>query len=339
LAFALVIFSNLINLQVPVDSNINQVATNAETNRFLTKDDIVLQQWININLSNNSVILFSPIDGGFDLIYLLSKSQYIGSYGDITTLLFSSQRFSEYDQSQTREYFASYIQLLIHLSQNPDSSETLRMLRFFNISYIYIGAFQNLKASASLATKLNSLGIKDFNFSGLSAQLLNDSLNYRSIKNVGNASLIKVEYDSFLKTWEEDSFSSGWSVANYMGNNVNYIWNASGSFATLTVGGGHADNRVWIKKTITPINLSQFNDLILDVNGTFNAKFLVAGLDSEGKTIIGSSDWENAPSDQTLKSYKSDNGTVTSIVIGVLSVDGNVASIDINSVAFGSKKG
>lgn len=191
LILALALFSYLVNAQAPLDSNTNVVIHNAAANQMVTEDDIMLQQWINVNLSRNSTILFSPVDGGFNLMYLTDGPQYVGVYGDWPTIIFSSGYVS--GQAQ-RDYCVSYLRLICYLANYPDSPVTLNLLRFFNVTYIYIGAYQNLKIANSLAGRVGSLGVENFDFKGLRAQLLNDSFYYKFVKGVGDASLFKFEY-------------------------------------------------------------------------------------------------------------------------------------------------
>ena len=337
LILALVLFSNLINVQAPLDSNTTVVARNAAANQVLTEDDVVLQQWINANTSKNSTILFSPIDGGFNLMYLTNGPQFVGSYGDWPAIQFSSQYLAIQNQ-KTDEYSVSYLRLLTYLSQTPDSSEALSLLRLFNVTYIYVGAHQNLKLSNSLAGRVKPLGIENFTFPGFSAQLLNDSIHYDFIKGVGDASLFKVDYDPvILKAWEDDTFTDGWIYDWTDGENIAYSWHSDGSIASLTVGGGHVENRVWFGKTIIPINLSNSNYLITSVRGTSNAKFLVQGLDANGTVVIGSSNWENAPNNQTMRTYHTNHGIVTFILVGALSSDGRNATVYFDFVISAGK--
>jgi len=257
LVLALVLFSNLINVQAPLDSNTIAVTDNVAANRILTEDDIALQQWINANISENSTILFSPIDGGFNLMYLTNGPQFVGSYGDWPVIQFSSRHLLVHNQSQTNEYFASYLRLLTYLSQTPDSSEALSLLSFFNVTYIYVGAYQNLKISKSLAGRVKEVGIENFTFPGLSTQLLNDSIHYDFVKGVGDASLFKVDYDAvILKTWEDSTFTDGWICDWTAGENVTYSWRSDGNIGSLIIGGGYAEDRGWFGKTIIPIDLS-----------------------------------------------------------------------------------
>jgi hypothetical protein len=340
LILALLVFSNLISVQAPLDSNTTVVARNAAGNQILTKDDVALQQWIDANISKNSTILFSPIDGGFNLMYLINGPQFVGSYGDWPVIQFSSQYLLVHNQSQTNEYFASYLQLLTYLSQTPDSSEALSLLSFFNVTYIYVGAYQNLKVNTSLAVRVKEVGIENFTFSGLSAQLLNDSIHYDFIKGVGNASLFKVDYDAvILKTWEDVTFANGWMCGWTAGKNVAYSWRNDGAIGSLTVGGGYVEDRCWFGKTITSINLSNSDYLITSVRGTSNAKFLVAGIDANGTVLTGSANWENVPDNQTSRTYRASQGIVTRILVGALSSDGKNATVYFDFVAVGRKSG
>jgi len=319
--FFVLIFSSLIGVCEPINANQTYVKEHLSKNVFLTKDDVILQSWIKENIPARDTILILPIDGGFNLHFLGMK--VVGSYADHPIL---------FGHNTPNIDFLLYTRLLTCLSCKPDDQETSDLIKRFNVKYIYLGARKNLKYYDSLLQSASKLGFPKFDFKNLDAKTLENSINYKLVKKVGNATIFRVITPSLQTIWKEEHFKENWSLSNIAGKNVSYDWHSDGNVVKITVGGGFTPNRVWYLKTLN-INLTESDFMIIRVKGSSNAKFLVQGVSTQNVVFIGSSTWEKAPLNWTTYTYRAvSSGNIKFIVVGALTNDGNIATVYLDYI-------
>jgi len=136
-----------------------------QSHSVLTKEDIILQLWMKRNIPDSRYILISWSDAGQYVPIISEKRDIIYEYGVLIPLPGYS-------------HIKEYQELLGSTANSPDSATTLELLRFFNITYVYVGAKHTTEFPVFNAAKL------------LSAK------HYRVARNVGNAWLFEVEYTS-----------------------------------------------------------------------------------------------------------------------------------------------
>jgi hypothetical protein len=322
--FSILVFSSLINIYEPINTNKMYVRQHLSTNLFLNRDDVILQSWIEKNIPDNCSILILPIDGGFALQYL--NKRVVGAY---RAMLFGHNR--------PNVDFVAYTRLLTCLSYKPDDQETLDLLKKFDVKYIYLGAYKNLKSYDLLQQIASEYDFPNFDFKNLGSETLESSINYKMIKKVGNATLFEVTNSSFTIFWKEDFFKEDWSFANTTKIDATYRWVANGNTAQLTIGSNYTPCRIFYFKNLD-INLTELDYLVIRVRGSPNAKFFIGGVDWAEKILIGSSSWEKTPLNWTTYTYKvTIPGTLRSILIGASIEDGNNATVYFDYIALGRK--
>jgi len=134
-----------------------------QSHSVLTKEDIILQLWMKWNISDFRYILISWSDAGQYVPIISEKRNVVYEYGVPIPLPGYS-------------YMKEYQELLTSIANSPDSAVTLELLRFFNITYVYVGAKHTSE------------------FPVFSATMLLSARHYRVTRNVGNAWLFEVEY-------------------------------------------------------------------------------------------------------------------------------------------------
>ncbi len=172
------IFLSTINVVEPFSKTSE---TKSWLNEFnvLTDDDINLQLWMKQNLNDSSIILVSWGDAGQYVPIIADKKAVF----EFVNVLDSCPL--------TREYAQQYRKLLQLLDVSPDNPVTLKLLQFFNITYIYVGAKESTRFGDTSPSKVNFP-----EYTVLNASLLNSAGHYKLTYRVGRAQLFEVVYNA-----------------------------------------------------------------------------------------------------------------------------------------------
>lgn len=184
--FAIFLLSLIFLLSVDVNEPLNMtLRARLGLNEFdvLTDDDINLQLWMKQNLDDSSVILVSWGDAG-QYVPIISEKKVIFEF------------VSNLDTCPlTREHSQKYRDLLRILEISPDNPVVLELLRYFNITHVYVGAKEATRFRSPSTSKVNFP-----EYTVLNASLLNNAGHYKLIRRVGNAWLFKVVYNATVTT-------------------------------------------------------------------------------------------------------------------------------------------
>jgi len=184
--FAIILFSLIFLASVNVNEPFNMTSkTRLWLNEFdvLADDDINLQLWMKQNLDDSSVILVSWGDAGQYIPVIAEKEAIFEFAGDLDSC------------PLTREHSQKYRDLLKLLEISPDNPIALELLRYFNITHVYVGAKES--------TRLNSPSTSKVNFpeyTVLNASLLNSARHYKLTYRMGSAWLFEVVYNATVMT-------------------------------------------------------------------------------------------------------------------------------------------
>lgn len=183
--FALILLSLIFLLSVNVSEPF-VMTSNARLglNEFhvVTDDDIKLQFWMKQNLGDSSNILVSWGDAG-QYVPIIAEKKVLLEYGNMPA------------DPLSRERLQKYRSLLKLLETSPDNSVTLELLRYFNITHVYVGAKESTRFGDPATSKVNFP-----EYTVLNASLLNSAGHYKLTYRVGDAWLFEIVYNATVAT-------------------------------------------------------------------------------------------------------------------------------------------